>query len=114
MFSLVDNLVSGQKNLFARHLSCVASAGRLVEALPRKAVFYASVMPLVAFYVFFAAVLYPASAHLHPAGFTARLAPLIPIGLRGLLKVRLRPRRSCRCPAMQLPVARAALHMVMA
>ena len=58
-----------------------------MEALHHKLVFYASVAPLVAFYVFFAAVLYPASAALHPHGFYAAAAPLVPIGLRGLLKV---------------------------
>ena len=60
----------------------------MVEGLHHQLVFYASVAPLVAFYVFFAAVLYPASAHLHPHGFYAAAAPLVPIGLRGLLKVR--------------------------
>ena len=58
-----------------------------MEGLHHQLVFYASVAPLVAFYVFFAAVLYPASAHLHPHGFYAAAAPLVPIGLRGLLKV---------------------------
>jgi ATP/ADP translocase len=61
--------------------------GRMVEVLHHKLVFYASVAPLVAFYGFFAAVLYPASAALHPHGFYAAAAPLVPIGLRGLLKV---------------------------
>ena len=60
-----------------------------MEGLHHQLVFYASVAPLVAFYVFFAAVLYPASAHLHPHGFYAAAAPLVPIGLRGLLKVQL-------------------------
>lgn len=62
-------------------------AGRLVEILPHKSVFYASVAPLVAFYAFFASVLYPASIYLHPHGFSAHLAPMVPIGLHGLLKV---------------------------
>ena len=63
-----------------------------MEVLPHKAVFYASVAPLVAFYAFFASVLYPASAYLHPHGFSAHLAPLVPIGAHGLLKVRSRSR----------------------
>ena len=71
------------------HAATWCVAGRMVEGLHHQLVFYASVAPLVAFYVFFAAVLYPASAHLHPHGFYAAAAPLVPIGLRGLLKVRL-------------------------
>lgn len=61
--------------------------GRLVEVLPQRAVFYASVVPLVSFYVFFASILYPASGFLHPQGFYNRMAPAIPLGLHGLLKV---------------------------
>lgn len=41
----------------------------------------------VAFYAFFASVLYPASAVLHPHGFYSRMAPMVPLGLHGLLKV---------------------------
>ena len=40
----------------------------------------------VAFYVFFATLLYPASAWLHPHGMYEHLAPSVPIGLHGLLK----------------------------
>jgi ATP/ADP translocase len=58
-----------------------------VNHLPPRMVFYASVVPLVAFYAFFAGALYPASAYLHPHGFYERMAPLLPIGLHGLLKV---------------------------
>lgn len=55
--------------------------------LPARTVFYASVIPLVVFYAFFAGALYPASAYLHPHGFYERMAPLVPLGLHGLLKV---------------------------
>jgi len=58
-----------------------------VSILPARMVFYASVVPLVAFYAFFASALYPASVYLHPHGFYSRMAPLVPIGLHGLLKV---------------------------
>jgi ATP/ADP translocase len=66
---------------------CSRMAGKLVSHLPPRMVFYASVVPLVAFYAFFAGALYPASAYLHPHGFYERMAPLLPIGLHGLLKV---------------------------
>ena len=59
----------------------------MVSILPQRMVFYASVVPLVLFYAFFAGPLYPASAYLHPHGFYERMAPLVPIGLHGLLKV---------------------------
>ena len=52
-----------------------------------RSVFYLALLPLVAFYAFFAAVLYPSSAWLHPHGFYAALAPVVPAGLHGLLKV---------------------------
>ena len=43
--------------------------------------------PLVAFYVGFAVFLYPAADALHPHGLFASLAPAVPVGLHGLLKV---------------------------
>jgi AAA family ATP:ADP antiporter len=61
--------------------------GRLVAALPPRRVFYAALAPLVAFYAFFAAVLYPAHAALHPAGLSAAAAAWAPAGLLGLVKV---------------------------
>ena len=48
----------------------------------------------VLFYAFFAGSLYPASTYLHPHGFYERMAPLVPVGLHGLLKV---PLSLCRC-----------------
>ena len=62
--------------------------GCLVEALPPAQVFYAAVAPLVAFYVAFAALLYPAAPVLHPTGLAAALGPRLPAGFAGLLKVR--------------------------
>ena len=50
-------------------------------------VFYAAILPLVAFYALFATFLYPAAAYLHPHGMYASLAAHVPIGLHGLLKV---------------------------
>ncbi len=41
----------------------------------------------MAVYAGFALFLYPAADFLHPAGFAAALAPSLPIGLHGLLKV---------------------------
>lgn len=68
-------------------LAFFVAYGRLVEALPAQSVFYAAVSPLVAFYVFFAAVLNPLSSTLHPHALVAAIAPSIPAGLHGLLKV---------------------------
>ena len=50
-------------------------------------VFLLTVAPLVAFYVCFALFLYPSADVLHPHGLFAALAPAVPIGLHGLLKV---------------------------
>ena len=70
--------------------------GRLVELLPPSQVFYAAIAPLVAFYVAFAAVLYPAAPVLHPTGLAAALGPSLPVGFAGLLKV------SCLQPQVSL------------
>ena len=61
--------------------------GRLVERLPASQIFYAAIAPLVAFYVAFAAFLYPAAPALHPTGLAAALGPYLPVGFAGLLKV---------------------------
>ena len=53
----------------------------------RAQVFLLTVAPLVAFYVGFAVFLYPAADALHPHGLFAALAPAVPVGLHGLLKV---------------------------
>ena len=50
-------------------------------------VFLLTVAPLVAFYVGFALFLYPSADLLHPHGLFTALAPAVPIGLHGLLKV---------------------------
>lgn len=61
--------------------------GRMVEALPSRMVFYAAIAPLVAFYAFFAAVLYPTHGMLHPTGLVdAALSWGVPTGLMGLVK----------------------------
>jgi hypothetical protein len=57
-----------------------------VSALPERAVFYAAVAPLLAFYALFAAVIYPAAPALHWDA-SAVLAG-VPAGLHGLVKVR--------------------------
>jgi AAA family ATP:ADP antiporter len=61
--------------------------GRMVEALPARAVFYAAVAPLLAFYVLFTLVLYPMHATLHPAGLVDAVSGWVPAGLLGLVKV---------------------------
>eukprot|EP00887_Chlorella_sp_A99_P005354 scaffold1.g5354.t1 len=61
--------------------------GKLLEVLPQQGVFYAAISPLVGFYTLFTAVLYPLHGGLHLHGFTASLAPVVPLGLHGLLKV---------------------------
>lgn len=61
--------------------------GRCVERLKPDNVFYVAILPLVLFYAFFASVLYPAAGVLHPHGFYEALAPVLPVGLHGLLKV---------------------------
>ena len=48
--------------------------------------FYAALSPLLAFYIAFAAVLYPLHGSLHLNGFYAATAALVPQGLHGLLK----------------------------
>lgn len=61
--------------------------GQMVERLHPNAVFYAAVLPLLAFYALFATVLYPAAGVLHPHGMYSRMAQYVPLGLHGLLKV---------------------------
>ena len=63
--------------------------GRIIDLhLPRSLTFALVVAPLLAAYAGFALFLYPAADLLHPHGFTAALAPMLPVGLHGLLKVR--------------------------
>jgi len=61
--------------------------GRMVESLPSQSIFYAAISPLVAFYVAFALVLYPAHGALHPAGLVEAASMWVPDGLLGLVKV---------------------------
>jgi AAA family ATP:ADP antiporter len=61
--------------------------GNLVQRLHNNTIFYAAILPLVVFYAFFAAVLYPASGVLHPHGFYGAVGPMVPTGIHGLLKV---------------------------
>ena len=61
--------------------------GRMVEVLPSRTVFYAAIAPLVGFYAFFAAVLYPAHSYLHFNGLVDMTAAWVPTGLLGLIKV---------------------------
>lgn len=58
-----------------------------VAHLPERAVFYASVLPLLAYYGVFASVLYPIAHTLHPLDLMNQLMPSVPTGLHGLLKV---------------------------
>ena len=61
--------------------------GRIIDLhLPRSTTFALVVAPLLAAYAGFALFLYPAADLLHPHGFTAALAPSLPVGLHGLLK----------------------------
>eukprot|EP00873_Tetraselmis_striata_P001273 jgi/Tetstr1/421537/TSEL_012484.t1 len=60
---------------------------RLVSVLPGRRVFYAAIAPLVAMYVFFVAVLYPAAGALHPVELATKAAAALPPGLLGLVKV---------------------------
>jgi AAA family ATP:ADP antiporter len=59
--------------------------GKLVSALPERAVFYAAVAPLLAAYALFAAVVYPAAPALHFD--LSAVAAALPAGLHGLVKV---------------------------
>ena len=62
--------------------------GRIIDLhLPRSMTFALVVAPLLAAYAGFALFLYPAADLLHPHGFTTSLAPMLPVGLHGLLKV---------------------------
>ena len=45
-------------------------------------VFYYATVPLIAFYVLFVLVLYPAHGSLHPHGLYEKMAPLVPQGAR--------------------------------
>ena len=65
----------------------VAASNNNNSGSGHRSVFYLALLPLVAFYALFAAVLYPSSAWLHPHGFYNALAPVVPAGLHGLLKV---------------------------
>ena len=49
-------------------------------------VFYVMVLPLLALYVFFATVVYPASSWLHLHGFFEMTSSFVPLGFHGLLK----------------------------
>lgn len=49
--------------------------------------FYASVVPLLAYYAVFATVLYPIAPTLHPLDYMNSLMSVVPTGLHGLLKV---------------------------
>eukprot|EP00879_Flechtneria_rotunda_P029548 GHRR01031966.1.p1 GENE.GHRR01031966.1~~GHRR01031966.1.p1 ORF type:complete len:337 (+),score=132.40 GHRR01031966.1:471-1481(+) len=60
---------------------------KLVARLPERAVFYASVLPLLVYYGLFATVVYPIAGTLHPLDLMNDLMPSVPIGLHGLLKV---------------------------
>lgn len=68
-------------------LAFFAFYNRIVEQLPQRVVFMVSMLPLVAFYCFFALVLYPAHGALHVHGLYESLAPRLPLGVHGLLKV---------------------------
>lgn len=61
--------------------------GKLVAHLPERAVFYTSVLPLLAYYGLFATVLYPLAGSLHPMDLMNSLMGSLPTGLHGLLKV---------------------------
>lgn len=62
--------------------------GRIIDLLLLRSTTFALVVaPLLAAYAGFALFLYPAADLLHPHGFTAALAPMLPVGLHGLLKV---------------------------
>lgn len=49
--------------------------------------FYAAVLPLLAYYGVFATVLYPIAHTLHPLDLMNQMMPSVPTGLHGLLKV---------------------------
>lgn len=59
---------------------------RMCEVLPQAWVFHAAIAPLLGFYVFFAAALYPIHTTLHPHGLLEALSHL-PAGIHGLIKV---------------------------
>lgn len=51
-----------------------------VAHLPERAVFYASVLPLLAYYGLFATVLYPLAGSLHPMDLMNSLMGSVPTG----------------------------------
>ena len=61
--------------------------GKMVESLPSRMIFYVSILPLVSFYVFFTAILYPNHMSLHPMWMVDAATQYIPQGLMGLVKV---------------------------
>lgn len=61
--------------------------GKMVENLPSKMIFYVSILPLVMFYLFFTAILYPNHASLHPMWMVDAASQFVPQGLMGLVKV---------------------------
>ncbi len=59
----------------------------ITDRLPQRAVFMVAMVPLVVFYCVFALVLYPAHGALHVHGLYEALAPKLPLGVHGLIKV---------------------------
>ena len=59
----------------------------LVNNIPKWQVYYIAIAPFVAFYALFASVIYPMAPVLHPHGLFEKIAPLIPVGLHGLIRV---------------------------
>lgn len=61
---------------------CDAAAGcAQVAHLPERAVFYTSVLPLLAYYGLFATVLYPLAGSLHPLDLMNSLMGSLPTGV---------------------------------
>ena len=73
--------------VFPTSLAFFAFYTRLCSSQPRRRVYYLAILPLLAVYVLFAAVLFPASEQLHFTGLAPHAAHFLPEGLMGGVKV---------------------------
>jgi len=60
---------------------------QLCSMVPSRSVFYLALLPLLAGYVLFATVLFPAAPQLHFTGLAASMGSFLPAGLTGAVKV---------------------------
>ena len=60
---------------------------KLSNVLSKERLFYATIIPFIAFFGLFATILYPLKDVLHPNAFADTLQEVLPSGLMGLVAV---------------------------